>query len=696
MTAGISRAAGARQGWMMALALACVALTLVGIGEALAKSPANQRSKKALTQEELLARLADQPDILINVTAYDLPSTTDLVLLGNRATPALVNCVINNLNESARATCAQVLATTRDQRALPTLIAALDDPSRGVQYYAVEALSQVEARTATGRLLEIMGDERRSESTRDMAIAALGRSGDPAAIAPLMTTFQETLATTAQNALWDMRQQLTPAQLESLVIAPLKAEPEDVSWGALSFAVEVAGDLKITAAAPLLMDLVTSKRGDTNRVVYNLGLIGDPQAIGFLKGLVDMQGEARLLNNVMFALQRLGEDVSPLLRAALTNERAYIRYNAAFVIGDLKEARMVPDLIKALEDINDIVRSEAAEALGHIGDRAALQALEKAARAPEPNVRISAFKAMLAIDYAAYQGQAWAAIQAEVAKDADEDTDEEGDEEVREQLLSALAAGDMQPLLSQVFRMLDPTDYQDREVGVMLLNRFQQMSNPEALAFLIRAAADQSHDAFRLLARFADPRTAFILGPWMAHPGDEPSQLLRALARLKAGEYRDFAQPYLKRKGQMSQLYAAFYLASLGDADAMSMLLGALENATLEQKRVVAIILTELDYTAISGAEERLRSLLTHEDVYVRLYAARPLAHRNDQAAINALRQELNKKIPFIHDEVIAIVKQLPREQRDQLLKQWLADASEMLRHDLSPLLRSDAEGDEG
>ena len=47
-----------------------------------------------------------------------------------------------------------------------------------------------------------------------------------------------------------------------------------------------------------------------------------------LRGLLDQSADARLLNNVVFALSRLGEDVQPFLRQAVGDRRAYIRFNA--------------------------------------------------------------------------------------------------------------------------------------------------------------------------------------------------------------------------------------------------------------------------------------------------------------------------------------------------------------------------------
>jgi len=654
------------------LGLVVLVLLLTGVAEALARV-ATKAPNVPLTPEEILARVPEEPDVLINVSAYDIPSTADLVKLGSRATPALVNCLANNLDGYAREICAHVLVATRDIRAIEPLTAALDDPNDTVRMFALGALGEIESRTATPRILKLMDEPFLPSWVRSGAIEALGRSGDPDAVEPLLNRFRGEWDGTAQEALWEMRRQLTPAQLNELVLPALQRW-EKAGSEVREFAVERAGDLKLVdAVEPLMDDYAIAGSEARNRIVYNLGRIGDARAIPFVENLVDTSGEARLLNNVMFALQRLGTDVAPELRIALADKRAYIRYNAAFVAGDLKETRLVRELEVALEDINDVVRSEAAVALGAIGDKTAIPALEKATRDPQNNVRRDAFASLLQLNYAAYRDQAVAALA------------EPDNNDLLPSLVQALTKGEPETV-SAVLQNLDPGHYYERTLGLQFLDAFQTMDNPDALAFLVRAADGWDHEAFKLLARFADTRTTFILESWVSHPGREDEQILRGLARLGARDRADVVREIFKRDGDISQLYAAFYFAALGEKEGMTVLLTALEVAPLEFKRTVATILTELDYTAFAGASETLSALMTHRDVYVRLYAARPLAHRGLAEGNDLLRAELDKKIPFISDEVLTIVGKLPAKEREALLNDWLKDADPMLKLQLQAM----------
>ncbi|MBM4320004.1 MAG: HEAT repeat domain-containing protein, partial [Deltaproteobacteria bacterium] len=353
-----------------------------------------QRRRKVLEQ------LPTKPDLLINLGPDDLPATGDMVQLGKRATPAILNGLVNNMSPQVRASCASVLTATRDPRAIEPLIDALGDPDTQVVRLALEALGTVENRQATPKLLALLRQPRVAAYVKEEAVRALGQLGDPAAIKPLLEYFLKTWDGAAQQALWNMRRHLDGDQLEQIVVRPLQAPsnrpaPQHV----LAFAVERAGELKLSAAVAPLRRLFEDNVGLQNRIVYNLGRIGDKDAVPFLRGLLDRTAEARLMNNVAFALQRLGQDVQPFLAEALADRRAYIRFNAAFVAGDLRLKELVPALHVALRDPNDYVRTEVAVALGKIAAPGSVAVLEEASREWNPIVRRDALLALAAIDY---------------------------------------------------------------------------------------------------------------------------------------------------------------------------------------------------------------------------------------------------------------------------------------------------------
>lgn len=82
----------------------------------------------------------------------------------------------------------------------------------------------------------------------------------------------------------------------------------------------------------------------------------------------------------LFALRNIGgTDSVDALAAAYDSKSALLKHEIAYVMGQMQDPHAVPHLIERLEDGEEdvMVRHEAAEALGAIGDRTALDVLER-------------------------------------------------------------------------------------------------------------------------------------------------------------------------------------------------------------------------------------------------------------------------------------------------------------------------------
>ena len=82
----------------------------------------------------------------------------------------------------------------------------------------------------------------------------------------------------------------------------------------------------------------------------------------------------------LFALRNIGgTDSVDALAAAYDSKSALLKHEIAYVMGQMQDPHAVPHLIERLEDREEdvMVRHEAAEALGAIGDRTALAVLER-------------------------------------------------------------------------------------------------------------------------------------------------------------------------------------------------------------------------------------------------------------------------------------------------------------------------------
>lgn len=625
-------------------------------------------------QKKVLQSLPSQPDVLVNLQFGDLPSTTDMIQLGRTATPAIINGLINSMDANVRGACAAVLTATRDPKARDALVDALEDPEIWIRALAIKALGQVEGTQSTAPLLAVVRKERGNESLKLDAIGALGRLGDPAAVQPLLDEFEARWDDATQRALWDLRRHLSSRQLRTVVVGPLTVkDPNVVPDSVFARSIELAGELKMREAVKPLMKRFGDADRHQNAIVHALGKIGDRDAVKFLNGLLDRSAEARLLNNVVFALDRLKEDPKPFLREALSDRRAYIRFNAAFVAGDLKQAALLPELKTALADRNDYVRSEVAVALGKIGDRGAVEALEAASREENPIVRRDALLALARIDFPAYRDR----VLDELATSPVDS--------VRTRAVDFLSSQADPALASRIVNTLDPTGWRDRSLGLAYLDQFFTLDSESVTGWLLRVAAGDSDrdDALRLLGRLKDERARFALRQWLSHPTGEENQLLRAMGRYQDQPSAAHARQWLAANSVATQLHAAYLLAQVGEAGGMDRLVAAIETAPLYLKRTSARLLTELDPAKLPEIEPALRKLLKHEDVYVRIYASRALIERPDAEAFAVLWLELSKRIPFIRDEVLDVFERAPKASRDSVMATWLAFADPMLRRDL-------------
>jgi len=82
----------------------------------------------------------------------------------------------------------------------------------------------------------------------------------------------------------------------------------------------------------------------------------------------------------LFSLRNIGgKNAVDALAAAFRSDSALLKHEIAYVMGQMQDSSAVPHLIDRLSDLEEdvMVRHEAAEALGAIGDRVAMATLEE-------------------------------------------------------------------------------------------------------------------------------------------------------------------------------------------------------------------------------------------------------------------------------------------------------------------------------
>ena len=105
------------------------------------------------------------------------------------------------------------------------------------------------------------------------------------------------------------------------------------------------------------------------------------------QSLCDESESMFLRMRALFALRNIGgDDAVDALVAGFKSNSALLKHEIAYVLGQMQNNHAVPMLIERLSDVEEdlMVRHEAAEALGAIGDRAAISTLSNFANDAEP------------------------------------------------------------------------------------------------------------------------------------------------------------------------------------------------------------------------------------------------------------------------------------------------------------------------
>jgi HEAT repeat protein len=320
---------------------------------------------------ELLARIPADPAVLINVPRADMPGSPDILEHGKRSTRALERCLADNTDAAARMLCTVTLEALGDRRALATLHAALEDWEPFVRFRVVQALGAMPDPSSVEPLARVFrrGDE--EPHVRAAALRALGAISDQRVVRLLREELRqaargEDFRHEAFRGLWNQRHLMARATLAGDTRYALEQR------GDASLVLEAtlaAAELRASELTRALVPLMEHPNEEIrNKAVYALGRIGDPAATRALLEQLPKVRNARMLNNIAFALERLDR---PAFYAAIKkvteHKQAVIRLNAAFVLGDVRHGEGVPLLEKTLSDASDFVRTSAVVAVGKVG-----------------------------------------------------------------------------------------------------------------------------------------------------------------------------------------------------------------------------------------------------------------------------------------------------------------------------------------
>ena len=259
------------------------------------------------------------------------------------------------------------VAKLKAKRDIDGLIKALGyrKDQGSVRKDAMAALGEIGDPRGVEPLIAALADEQ----TGRAAIGALGQIGDPRAVEPLIVI----LSREHQSALsrgCDAAQALGEIG-DSRAVGPLIAAAHDV--GAMGACSEALGKLGDSAVEPLISALKDGNATATIAVAMALGAIGDARAVAPLIAVLTDAGKDRQSRRAAgVGLSRIGDAraIEPII-ATVTTDLAdpslSVRMTAVMLLGWTGDPRAVEPLTAALNDVNESVRQQAAEALERIG-----------------------------------------------------------------------------------------------------------------------------------------------------------------------------------------------------------------------------------------------------------------------------------------------------------------------------------------
>jgi HEAT repeat protein/beta-lactamase regulating signal transducer with metallopeptidase domain len=330
------------------------------------------------------------------------------------------------------------------QSALDGLVAASKDSDVGVRLESIRALGKSGDPRAIAALSEALRSDR-DVAVRRAAAWALGNLDDTRAVPALTTALKaDTSVEVRRTVVWalgeigdksassSLSQSLTDRDVQvrrdavwalgeigdhgsaAAIETLFKDKDASVRQQAVWAVGEIGSHESVGALTALLYDTSSAVR---NQAAWALGEIGDRSAVDALGNALRADSDAGVRETAAWALGELGDaDAVPALSAGLADPSDRVRSTCAWALGEISPHTAPTALINALTDPVVEVRRNAVWALAQIGDRggASAQALRAATRDSDPGVKRGALRALAMIgDSTAYDALA------EMLKDPD-------------------------------------------------------------------------------------------------------------------------------------------------------------------------------------------------------------------------------------------------------------------------------------
>jgi HEAT repeat protein len=646
----------------------------------------------AARRQRVLEKIPGDPSVLVNVRYEHLPATHDMTLLGKAALPALERGLTHNVKPAVRQRIAWVLTDLADHHSRRVLRAALKDWNNTVRRQAVQGLAAIGDRGAEKLFWQRYDDPEETGYVKTAAIKGLGRIGAIKSAPRLLRILADKKKKLSSNtraaalqALWDLRHKLGKKRLRRTLTLALASDNAYLN----TFAAAGAAELREASPAvrkALIKRMRHPNANVRNLAIYALGEIGHKSSIGPLRKRLGSARSARLLNNIAFALRKMGDTrVMGMLGGLLSHRLAIIRLNAAYVLGDIGDPVAIPLLAKALKDPSDFVRASAISALGRLGSRKALAPLKPLLASKKISLRVEAIFAANRITKGGYNNL--------IAKDLLFHKHPAVRRTAALELARRKDTRAIRPLLFCHAKGRCSSHTLARSLEGIQSWR----ATPPLLVAYSRQLSSYSSGANRLLRavgkRKLKPghrellRSLLTVGKW------KPTQrrpLLRLLGRLQDRSARGAYWGFLWSRDRLTRLNAAFALANQGYSQGRKQLIIALTQAAPRIKRGAADLLRSLTHkkTRTAVRKELIKAQKGHGPD-TRLAAAYALTAWDAKAGVKILIQGLSNPSRRVrHEAAYYLMRPEMRPHRGLVAKVLAAEKRPVLRGTLRRILR--------
>lgn len=285
----------------------------------------------------------------------------------SRAVPALIAC-INEPSLQLRLNAIYSLGIIGDSRSINPLVIALNDPEKQVALRAANALAKLGDDRVIEPLIAALNENREIDCSK--AAESLGNLGDIRAVEPLIAALKHPFVSTRLKAIEALGSIKDVRAIPHFIRLIEERQDTSMVFSAKKSMINIGKP----AIEPLLKAL-KHENGEVRRayadILYSLG------DICTVEQLLNVMNDSHFMvcYHLVNAVSKHGEHAILPLISVMMNPKHKAKAYAAAALGYLKDDRAVEPLIEVLKDKDKDVRQFAAQSLGIIADNKAFEPL---------------------------------------------------------------------------------------------------------------------------------------------------------------------------------------------------------------------------------------------------------------------------------------------------------------------------------